>query len=62
MRDMQAHLETLRKQIAECERLKRQATRRTKRDIFNRLAAHYRVLAAELEKAMAESEIKQAGE
>jgi len=55
-------LETLRKQIAECERLKRQATRRTKRDIFNRLAAHYRVLAAELEKAMAESEIKQAGE
>ncbi len=52
----------LRKQIAECERLRQQAKSRIKRDIFHRLAAHYGVLAGELEKAIAESEIKQAGE
>jgi hypothetical protein len=33
-----------------------------KRGIFRRLAAHYRILAGELEKAMIASEIKQAGE
>ena len=33
-----------------------------KRGIFRRLAAHYRILAGELEKAMVASEIKQAGE
>jgi hypothetical protein len=34
MEDMQAHLETLRKQIVECERLKRQAKSRIKRAMY----------------------------
>ncbi len=62
MQDMQAHLETLRKQIAECQRLERLAKNKIKRHIFRRLAAHYRVLAGELEKALVASEIREAGE
>ena len=55
MKDMQAHLETLRAQIAECERLGRTSKGKIKRDIFEKLASHYKVLAAELEQAIAAS-------
>jgi hypothetical protein len=48
MKDMQAHLETLRANIAECERLQKAAKNGIKRATFERLVAHYRVLAAEL--------------
>ncbi len=56
MKDMQAHLETLRANIVQCERLHREAKSRIKRDVFARLAAHYRVLAGELERAIAEEQ------
>lgn len=52
MKDMQAHLETLQSNIAQCERLRAEARSKIKLDIFGRLAAHYRVLARELEKAI----------
>jgi len=52
MKDMQAHLETLRANIAECERLQKAAKNGIKRATFERLVAHYRVLAAELERAI----------
>ncbi len=55
MRDMQAHLRTLRTNIAECKRLEREAKRSVKRDVFKRLAAHYKVLAHELERAIAQA-------
>jgi hypothetical protein len=59
MRDMQAHLKTLRAQIVECERLERESKRSVKRDIFKRLAAHYRVLANELQRAIAQTDENQ---
>ena len=59
MKDMQAHLEMLRTQIAECERLGRVSKRTIKRDIFEKLASHYRVLAVELERAIAASRVKE---
>ena len=55
MNDLLAHLETLRAQIAECERLQREAKSTIKRDIFAKLAAHYKALAGELERAVAEA-------
>jgi hypothetical protein len=59
MKDMQAHLKKLRAQIAECERLQRAAKGRIKRDVFRRLVAHYRVLASDLEQAIAASRTKE---
>lgn len=56
MRDMQAHLKTLRIKIAECKRLERLSKRAVRRDIFRRLAAHYKVLADEVERAIAQTE------
>ena len=58
MKDMQAHLEMLRAQITECERLGWRSKRKIKRDIFEKLASHYKVLAAELEQAIAASLVK----
>ena len=58
MNDMQAHLETLRKNIAECERLQKRQKGKIKRDIFRSVAAHYRVLAGELEKAVTEASVR----
>jgi hypothetical protein len=52
MQDMQAHLEKLRTQIAECEMIRDLATETKKRALFTSLAEHFRVLAAEVEKAM----------
>jgi hypothetical protein len=55
MKDMQAHLKTLRAQIAQCKRLERESKRSVKRDIFKRLTAHYKILADELERAIAQA-------
>ena len=55
MKDMQAHLEKLRVEAEECELISKLATNLTKKELFARLAAHHRTLAAEVEKAMGES-------
>ena len=54
MKDLQVHLGTLHAQIAECERFQREAKSQVRRDLFGRLVARYKVLAAELERAIAE--------
>ena len=54
MREMQAHLETLRAQIAECEMIRDLATDRQKRELFKNLAEHYKILAAQVEMAISE--------
>ena len=55
MKDMLAHLEKLQVQIAECELIRDLATDSVKRELFNRLAEHYKVLAGEVERAIAAS-------
>jgi hypothetical protein len=52
MKDMQVHLEKLRVQVAECEMIRDLATDAKKRELFGRLAEHFKVLAAEIEKTM----------
>jgi hypothetical protein len=52
MKDMQTHLEKLQVQAAECEMISRLATDKKKRELFARLAAHHKALAAEIERAM----------
>lgn len=52
MKDMQAHLEKLQVQIAECEMIRDLATDPAKRELFGRLADHFRVLASEIEKTI----------
>jgi hypothetical protein len=54
MKDMQAQLEKLRTQAAECELVRDLATDTQKRELFARLAAHFEVLAAEVERAIAD--------
>jgi hypothetical protein len=49
MKDIQAHLEKLRTQVAECELIRDLTTDPVKRELFDRLAAHLKVLADELE-------------
>jgi hypothetical protein len=53
---MQTHLETLRAEAAECEKIAKLATDEAKRELFTRLARHYRVLASEVERAIKEKE------
>jgi hypothetical protein len=53
MRDMQAHLEKLRVDAAECKLISDLATDLQKRELFARLADHLSVLAYELEQAIA---------
>jgi hypothetical protein len=53
MKDMQTHLERLRVQVSECELIRDLATDTAKRELFNRLAEHFQVLAAEVERAIA---------
>ena len=55
MRDMQAQLEKLRTQVVECEMIRDLATDPKKRELFNRLTEHHKVLVAEIERAIAES-------
>jgi hypothetical protein len=49
---LQAHLEKLRAQIAECEASRDSSTDEEQRKLFSRLAAHYKVLAVELERVI----------
>ncbi|WGR67913.1 MULTISPECIES: hypothetical protein [unclassified Bradyrhizobium] len=53
MKEMKSHLEMLRVQIAECERLQKAEKSPIKRDVFARLLVRYRAIAAELEQAIA---------
>lgn len=52
MKDMQAQFEKLRIQISECELIRDLATDKMKRELFARLTEHFKVLAAEIEKAI----------
>jgi hypothetical protein len=47
-------LEKLRVQIAECEMIRDLATHTKKRELFAKLAEHYGVLAAEVERALSD--------
>jgi flagellar motility protein MotE (MotC chaperone) len=49
VKDMQTHLEKLRTQAAECELIRDLATDKVKREMFAKLAEHFRVLGDELE-------------
>ncbi len=49
---LQAHLEKLRAQIAECEASRDSATDEQQRKLFSRLTAHYKVIAVELERVI----------
>jgi hypothetical protein len=53
MQDMKKHLESLLSQAAECKLISELANDQAKRDLFAKLAAHYRVLAAEIERVIA---------
>lgn len=53
MQDIQLHLEKLRIQPVECEMIRDLATAPKKRELFGRLAEHFKVLIGELEKALA---------
>ncbi|MGY4501629.1 hypothetical protein ACVWYH_005560 [Bradyrhizobium sp. GM24.11] len=54
MKDMQAQLEKLRKEAAECALIRDLATDPKKRELFARLAEHLDVLASEVERAITE--------
>jgi hypothetical protein len=58
MRDMRAHLETLRTETADCEMIARLATDKAKQELFTKLAEHYKVLASEVERAIKENEAR----
>jgi hypothetical protein len=58
MQDMLAHLEKLRVQVAECEMIRDLATGPAKRELFTKLADHYKVLAAEVQRAINERQAR----
>ncbi|HZP64130.1 MAG TPA: hypothetical protein VFB28_12010 [Terriglobales bacterium] len=49
---MQAQLEKLRTLSAECELIRDLATDKVKRELFGRLADHFKVLAGEVERTI----------
>ena len=53
MKDMQAHLEKLRTDAAECALIRDLATDPAKRELFTRLADHLGALAGQIEAAIA---------
>jgi hypothetical protein len=55
MKDMQAQLQKLRTDAAECALIRDLATDPKKRELFTKLADHLTVLASEVERAIAES-------
>ena len=55
MKDMQAQLQKLRTDAAECALIRDLATDPKKRELFTKLADHLTVLAPEVERAIAES-------
>lgn len=54
IQEIQTHLEKLRIQAAECEMIRDLATTPNKRELFDRLARHFRTLAQELELALSQ--------
>ena len=58
MQDMPAHLEKLRVQVAECEMIRDLATDPAKREPFTKLADPYKVLAAEVQRAINEGQAR----
>ncbi len=50
MKDMEAHLEKLRTDAAECAIISGLATDKTKRELFARLSKHLTILAGELKR------------
>lgn len=54
MQDMKANAEKLRAEAEYADQIARSATDRQKRELYERLAAHFRQLAGEIEKAMAD--------
>jgi hypothetical protein len=55
MKDMESQLERLRADAAECALIRDLATDLQKRELFGRLAEHLNVLAAEVERAIAQA-------
>ncbi|MDA9500143.1 hypothetical protein XI05_22250 [Bradyrhizobium sp. CCBAU 11357] len=53
MKEMLAHLELLRVQMAECERLQHAARSQLKREVYARALTRYKAIARELERAIA---------
>ena len=53
MKDMQAHLEKLHRDAAECAIIRDLATDPKKRELFTKLAEHMSMLASEVERAIA---------
>ncbi|MGY4629095.1 hypothetical protein [Bradyrhizobium sp. USDA 4486] len=58
MKDMLEHLATLREQILKCEQLRDTAKSQIKRATFERVVSHYKVLAAELERAIEQVKVE----
>ncbi|MEY9185006.1 hypothetical protein ABIG06_006508 [Bradyrhizobium sp. USDA 326] len=56
MKDMRTQAEKLRTDAAECALIRDLATDTKKRDLFTRLADHLNALAAEVERAIEQSE------
>jgi hypothetical protein len=54
MKDMKASAEKLRAEADYAEQIARSATDLQKRELYERLAAHFRQLAGEIEKVMAD--------
>ena len=52
MKDIQAHLEKLRVQLAECALIRDLATDEQKRELFARLTEHLKALIKDIEQAM----------
>ena len=52
MKDMQKHRDVLLREADECQLVSDLATDATKRELFAKLAAHHRTLAAELDRAI----------
>ena len=61
MKDYQAHLETFRMQAAEAALISDLATAPHKRELFGKLAVHFNMLAAEVERAMDAARLSAAG-
>jgi hypothetical protein len=52
MKEMVARLEGLRREAAECELIRDSASDTRKRELFERLAGHLKILAGEIERAI----------
>jgi len=54
MQDLKVHLEKLLRDAAECKLISNLSTDKEKQGLFARIAEHYEMLAAEIERAIAE--------